>query len=301
MKRSSPGRRVALLAGCAALALLLFFGWSSRAWIEAWYLLSTQFERLPENSQGFREYRHPETGVIFVHLPGGRCLLGSRDIGAKPREPARLDTFRISPRDPRQPQREVTLAPFLVAKYELSQEVWTRVMGTQPSQFQGGELPVERVSWESCQELCARTGFDLPTPAQWEYACRSGTKTSFAFGEKISYDRVNYRGDRPSRHTLTPGVHRNRTLPVNSFTPNAFGIHNMHGNVWEWCRDNLGAYTLDVNAGDGERQAPDAGFKVVRGGSFASDAVNCRSAVRGSDLTNASNGGTGFRLAAPVP
>jgi formylglycine-generating enzyme required for sulfatase activity len=262
MKRSSPGRRVALLAGCAALALLLFFGWSSRAWIGAWYLLSTQFERLPENSQGFHEYRHPETGVIFVHLPGGRCLLGSRDIGAKPREPARLDTFRISPRDPRQPQREVTLAPFLVAKYELSQEVWTRVMGTQPSQFQGGELPVERVSWESCQELCARTGFDLPTPAQWEYACRSGTKTSFAFGEKISYDRVNYRGDRPSRHTLTPGVHRNRTLPVNSFTPNAFGIHNMHGNVWEWCR--------------GPQHSKD---QWVRGGSFFRGAGLARSSV----------------------
>jgi len=262
MKRSSPGRRAALLAACAVLVLLLVLGWSARAQIRARYLLTTQFERLPANPQGLAEYRHPETGVIFVHLPGGRSLLGSAELGTKSREPARLAALGISPREPRQPQREVTLAPFLVAKYELSQEVWTRVLGTQPSQFKGDDLPVERASWEDCQEFCARTEFDLPTPAQWEYACRSGTRTSFAFGDKISYDRANYRGDRPSRHTLSRGIHRNRTVPVNSFEPNAFGIHNMHGNVWEWCRD-----------------PEDSTDQWIRGGSFFRAAGFARSSV----------------------
>jgi formylglycine-generating enzyme required for sulfatase activity len=262
MHRSSSGRRVAFLSGGAVLILLLAVGWSFRTQIRARYLLMVRFQRLAENAQGLAEYRHRKTGVIFVHLPGGTCLLGSAELGTKPREPARMDMLRISYREPRLPQQEVTLAPFLVAKYELSQEVWARFMGAQPSQFKGGDLPVASASWDDCQEFCARTGLDLPTPAQWEYACRSGTKTSFAFGNKISYDQVNYRGDRPSRHTLTRGIHRNTTLPVNSFEPNGFGLHNMHGNVWEWCRD------------------PESSTdKWIRGGSFFRAAGFARSSV----------------------
>ena len=230
------------------------------------------------------------TNMEFVLLPGGAFEMGSpdtevgHDITESPLHNVTLDSFLISKTEVKQAQYEAVMAG------HASLSATPNAAGD-PATV-GDDLPVGFVSWDDLNDgdgFLARTGLVLPTEARWEYAARSGTSGSY--GGTGFLDNMGWYA----------GNSGDALQDVNTQGGNQFGLHDMHGNVWEWCRDNLGAYTLDVNAGDGERQAPDAGFKVVRGGSFASDAVNCRSAVRGSDLTNASNGGTGFRLAAPVP
>ena len=112
---------------------------------------------------------------------------------------------------------KVQLSPYLISKYEVTQEQWKRIMGINPSRSIGDELPVHRIAWENCEEFCRRTGLSLPTEAQWEYACRSRTTTPFAFGDTLSTKQANFASEHP--------------VAVDSFAPNAFGLHNMHGNV----------------------------------------------------------------------
>lgn len=138
---------------------------------------------------------------------------------------------------------------FFLAIHPVTQTSWQQVMGNNPSQFHGDTLPVEQVSWDSCQEflrvLSVRDGrsYRLPTGEEWEYACRAGTTTPFYFGERISTDLANYDGRSFGSYGFVPSVirllkwqkYRGRTTPVGSFPPNAFGLYDMHGNVWEWC------------------------------------------------------------------
>ncbi len=113
-------------------------------------------------------------------------------------------------------------------------------MGNNPSYFKGAKLPVEHVSWNDavqfCQKLSQKTGknYRLPSEAEWEYACRAGTTTPFYFGETITPDLVNYNGNYPYS-AASKGLDRAKTTDVGSFPPNAFGLYDMHGNVWEWC------------------------------------------------------------------
>jgi formylglycine-generating enzyme required for sulfatase activity len=178
-----------------------------------------------------------------------------------------------------------------------------RELNPAPSRFDGDDLPVENVSWEDAQEFCRRlsikTGKDyrLPTEAEWEYACRAGTATPFYFGETIAADLANYDagtafGDGPT------GEYRGKTTVVGSFPANAFGLCDMHGNVWEWCEDDWhetyeGAPT-DGSAwiSSGERESR----RVLRGGSWNDGPENCRSANRFRDAPDLRNFNTGFRV-----
>jgi len=184
------------------------------------------------------------------------------------------------------PQHRVRITnPFYIGKHEITQEQWERVMGSNPSHFKGAENPVEQVSWSDCQEFAKKLSakfdgltFALPTEAEWEYACRAGTGTPFHTGETIATDQANYGGN----YTYgggRKGVWRKKTAPVGSFRPNAFGLFDVHGNVWEWCQDwyadnyPAGAQTDPTGPARGE-------YRVLRGGSWFSRPRFCRSATR---------------------
>jgi formylglycine-generating enzyme required for sulfatase activity/Flp pilus assembly protein TadD len=184
-------------------------------------------------------------------------------------------------------QHEVTLTkPFYIGKYEVTQEQWEAVMGKNPSRTKGAKLPVTHVSWEDCQEfikkLNAKTngGYRLPTESEWEYACRAGTTTAYSFGDEITPKDANYQLGKP--------------VAVGNYKPNAFGLYDLHGNVWEWCEDWHGEYPFAVTDPKG---AATGNGRVMRGGSFLGTDSFARSSnqlknpptYRGVDL--------GFRLA----
>ena len=167
---------------------------------------------------------------------------------------------------------EVTLTkPFYMGKYEVTQDQWQAVMGSNPSDAKGLKLPVTNVSWNDCQDfikkLNAKTngGYRLPTEAEWEYACRAGSKTVYSFGDSIIKGDANY----------GPG---GKSVAVGSYKPNAFGLFDMHGNVWEWCEDWLGGYPEE--AVTDPMGAVMGNFRVLRGGSFYAVALKVRSADR---------------------
>src|SRR5476649_2316727 len=168
--------------------------------------------------------------------------------------------------------------------YTVTQEQWQAIMGNNPSEFKGEKnLPVETVSWDDCQEFIKKLGeknkqpYRLPTEAEWEYACRAGTTTPFHFGQAISANKANY----DSYYTYgdgKKGVWRKKTTPVGSFQANAWGLHDMHGNVYQWCQDFYGDYP-QKNVTD--PQGPEKGVgRVLRGGSWFDLPRLCRSAYR---------------------
>jgi formylglycine-generating enzyme required for sulfatase activity len=170
--------------------------------------------------------------------------------------------------------------PFYIGKYEVTQKQWETVMGNNPSNFKGPQNPVENVSWEDCQaflkkieEKFASTGakFSLPTEAQWEYACRAGSTTKYSFGDAEASlgDYAWYAGNAGSK-----------THPVGEKKPNAWGLYDMHGNVWEWCADwyEQGYYSQSL---PDDPTGPSSGSdRVCRGGGWGTRASYCPSAIR---------------------
>ncbi|MGF1579134.1 MAG: formylglycine-generating enzyme family protein [Gemmataceae bacterium] len=211
-----------------------------------------------------------EIGMEFVWIPPGKFLMGSPHD-----EPERDDN---------EPQHEVRLTKgFWLQTTAVTQRQWKEVMGKNPSEFRGEELPVECVSWDDCQEFCQKltelSGHQiiLPTEAQWEYACRAGTTTPFWFGETIRTDQANYLGEHPYAGS-EKGQFRDRTVAVKSFPPNGWGLYEMHGNVVEWCRDWYGECGSEPQI---DPQGPTEGrHRVIRGGNWGSGARHCRSAYR---------------------
>jgi formylglycine-generating enzyme required for sulfatase activity len=201
-------------------------------------------------------------GMEFVLLPSGKFLMGSPK-----REAGRSDD--------EDPQHEVTIGePFYLGKYEVMQGEWKAVMGDNPSHFKGDDrLPVENVSWNDCQEFIKRLNgkndgweYRLPSEAEWEYACRAGTMGDYA-GE---LDAMAWYGE-------NSGL---KTHPVGEKKANAWGLHDMHGNVWEWCQDG---WHKDYNGAPSDGSAREQGsdnLRVLRGGSWFDVARNCRSADR---------------------
>jgi formylglycine-generating enzyme required for sulfatase activity len=163
---------------------------------------------------------------------------------------------------------------FFLGIYPVTQAQWFAVMGSDPSTFKGAERPVETVYWEDCQEFCTKLrGFtgrcvELPTDAEWEYACRAGTTTDYHFGDTINTDLANYDG-------MTEGAPRKETTPVGSFPANAWGLFDVHGNVWEWCADEYKPY-----APRGSRGSEYDGCRLVRGGSWYDLDIDCPAAYR---------------------
>lgn len=210
------------------------------------------------------------------------------------------------------PQQRVTVSDFYLGKHEVTQGQWKAVMGGLPlgmsdlrSEFKGDELPVVLVSWDDAKEFIAKlnklTGADyrLPSEAEWEYAARAGSKRQFAFGETITREVANYWwADSSSLGIMRIKKPLEHPMKVGSYPANAFGLYDMHGNVWEWCEDNWhGSYQGAPNDGRAwVDMSNKASSRVVRGGSCLSDAALWRSAYRVSYSPDTRNGDLGFRL-----
>jgi len=220
------------------------------------------------------------------------------------------------------PVHPVTLGPFLLAKDEVSQAEWERTMGSNPSFFDGtnnsagqpaspayerGLLPVEQVSWSDVQDFESRTGLRLPTEAQWEYACRAGSASRFALGNGrcLRTDQANFEGAEVYCHPeCATGIERNRTVPVGSFPPNAFGLHDLIGNVGEWCEDvwDPGFYSRPEASEPDPIAGSGSSSRVCRGCSWVDGMTSCRSAVRWWLPPDVRSDGLGFRPALyPLP
>lgn len=214
-------------------------------------------------------------GMKFVWIPPGSFVMGSPK-----EEKGRGKTWEGQERLD-ETQHKVTLRKgFYMGVYTVTQEQWQEIMGNNPSQFKGEKnLPVDQVSWHDCQEFIKKLRdkdkkpYRLPTEAEWEYACRAGTTTPFHVGETISTDQAHFNGD-----ALFGKGKKNKTIPVGSFPANAWGLHDMHGNVWQWCQDWLGDYPRNDVV---DPQGPEKGqFRVIRGGSWHMQPQSCRSACR---------------------
>lgn len=178
------------------------------------------------------------------------------------------------------PLHKVTVSGFYMDTYEITKEEFQLVMGHNPSRFKGcEECPVDNISWFEAKEFCEKIGKRLPTEAEWEYACRAETKTAFHYGNTLSSDQANFNGQYPYGGSPSGGYHR-KPLPVGSFQPNAWGLYDMHGNVWEWCSDwyDVAYYG---NSPQNNPSGPSEGkYKVARGGAWNSDGASLRSSNR---------------------
>jgi len=193
---------------------------------------------------------------------------------------------------------------YWLAETACSQGFWQEVMGVNPSEFQSevsNTLPIERVSWHDCQVMMNRLNdrvalidARLPTEAEWEYACRAGTTTPFSFGEQLSSELANY-DEKYSYNGQEKGEGRRMTMVVDAFVPNAWGLYQMHGNVFEWCADWYGEY-FEGEAVD--PVGPETGsYRIRRGGGWDYSGRYLRSAYRFSNAPDLANFSTGLRLA----
>ncbi len=256
-------------------------------------------ERHRGRAQQFAERLGARATLEMVQIPGGTFTMG-----APPDEPASRDAER--------PQHHVAVPSFFLGKHAVTIAQWRAVMGPLPAAMKmlgkpftaNTRQPVVRVSYDDAQDFCARLSrrsrraYRLPTEAEWEYACRAGTTTAFAFGKAITRALVNHDGEMV--RLSAPNEEHTTTLPVGHLgAANAFGLFDMHGNVWEWCQDFWhGNY--DGAPADGSAWTADADkrSRVLRGGSWFKAAKDCRSASRSlSGETSVRSREIGFRVA----
>ncbi|MEG4505884.1 formylglycine-generating enzyme family protein [Microcoleus sp. F6_B4] len=239
----------------------------------------------------FSQYLGKKVVLEMVYIPGGTFMMGS---------PA-TEEGRDSCESPQHP---VTVPAFFAGKYPITQAQWQAVMGkgNNPSSFKGEKRPVENVSWnlavKFCGKLSQKTGkpYRLLSEAEWEYACRASTTTPFHFGETITANLVNYHANSPYANA-PKGLYRRERTDVGSFPPNAFGLYEIHGNVWEWCSDRWHR-NYNGSPTDGSSWASGTSYcRVQRGGSWLNNAVDCRSAHRHWDFAGGGDSSIGFRVA----
>jgi len=229
-------------------------------------------------TQDYRDFVLKVKGVEYpmVFVEGGTFKMGSDDSDAYDHE---------------KPVHNVTLSSYYIGKYEVTQELWEAVMGSNPSHFKGARRPVERVSWDDCQvfirKLNSLTGknFKLPTEAQWEYAARGGKKSrGYKYPGSNTIGDVAWYGDNS----------RNETHDVGTKIPNELGLYDMAGNVWEWCSDWFGDYSSSSQTNP---SGPSSGFRrVSRGGSWFNIAGYCCVSIRFDNPPVLGSGNRGFRL-----
>lgn len=228
-------------------------------------------------------------GVMLelVGIPGGAFVMGSP---------------RGQGYDDERPQHRVTLTPFAMSRLAVTQAQWHTLMGPHKGRFSGAQRPIESVSWHDAvrfgERLSRRTGraYRLPSEAQWEYACRAGMTTPFTFGPTLTTDVANYVGEHTYR--LEPkGMYRHATTDAGSFPPNAFGLCDMHGNVWEWCMD---AWHDSYDGAPDDNRAwlsgGETAFRVARGGCWHDPPDLCRSAARLKVRASEGDEFVGFRI-----
>jgi formylglycine-generating enzyme required for sulfatase activity len=216
--------------------------------------------------------------MVLIQIPAGTFVMGS-------------PPFERGAYEDEQPQHEVTITtPFWLGKYEVTQAQYLAVMGNNPSTWVGPNHPVEMISWNDAQAFINKLNtlglgvFRLPREAEWEYACRAGTTTRYYYGDAL--DCADRGGDPCPIADLyawtwsnyTPGPGTNGTRDVGLKLPNRFGLHDMHGNVWEWCSDWYAPYRREPQS---DPAGPATGMlKIIRGGMYRSNARMMRSAFR---------------------
>jgi len=276
-----------------------------------------EFEVISVNLKGETIDRHPkiaehrieklsnEIVLEMVLIPGGTFLMGSPET-----ESGGMNNEK--------PQHSVTIKPFLIGKYPITQAQWEAVAAfpkvnrdieLEPSHFKGADRPVEQVSWydavEFCDRLSQKTGreYRLPTEAEWEYACRAGTTTPFHFGETITPDLANYNCNHSYKSgPKAKGSYRNQTIHVKTFAfANAFGLFDMHGNIWEWCCDCWHeSYHEAPTNGSAWLTETNSNLRVLRGGSWLNAPTECRSAYRYNWNSDGRIMRFGFRIVCPI-
>ena len=216
-------------------------------------------------------------GMVFVQIPGGSFNMGSND-GESDEKPV----------------HRVTIQPFKMQTTEVTQAQWKAVMGNNPSNWKGDNLPVETVSWDYCQSFITKLnsldpgkGYRLPTEAEWEYACRAGTTTKYSTGDReADLARAGwYRGNSDSK-----------THPVGEKAPNGWGLYDMHGNVWEWCQDWYHDSYSGAPTDGSSWDRPSGTYRALRGGSWYFIDIVCRSADRNWNNPDFRGNYYGFRL-----
>ncbi|NEO13287.1 MAG: formylglycine-generating enzyme family protein [Moorea sp. SIO3F7] len=259
-----------------------------------------------ENKQEsyFTEHLGNAVDIEMVYIPAGSFSMGSPE------------TEKGSD-DRQRPQHQVSIKPFFLGKYQVTQAQWgavaklpkvNRELKPDPSRFKGEKRPVEQVSWYDAVEFCDRlseytgTKYRLPSEAEWEYACRAGTTTPFHYGETITSKLANYDASNTYAEEAE-GEYRRETTPVGGFPPNGFGLYDMHGNVWEWCGDpyhrNYKGAPTDGSIWSVNDNKDDSQW--LRGGSWYDNPRNCRSASRVSFFARDNfHNDIGFRVARGV-
>jgi formylglycine-generating enzyme required for sulfatase activity len=282
-------------------------------------------ERRREFSQYFLEQVVPGINLEMLEIPGGTFLMGSIEVEL---EGLKRDYVTGVENDIREslirrlqseaPQRLVKVKPIYMSKTEITQAQWRAIAAqpkvkreliSDPSNFKGGNRPVEKVSWEDAIEFCDRltrvTGrkYRLPTEAEWEYAARAGTSTQFHFGDAVSADWSNFQG-KLTFNSSPKGDFKQQTLPVATYgIANAFGLYDMHGNVWEWCQDrwheNYASAPADGQVWEAEKDSIPY-LKVIRGGGWDSPGAELRSSARNRVTSTIRLSNLGFRVVAEM-
>lgn len=256
--------------------------------------------KLRNPSKGMTMERSLGNGLSmkFMGIPSGSFMMGSPSN----------ETERGSDEGP---QRRVTISNgFWLSKYEVTQEEYEAVMGTNPSNFKGcPKCPVEQVSWEDAKAYITKLNakndgfiYSLPSEAEWEYAAGAGTTGAFGIGEgnSLSSNQANFDGNYPYGGAAK-GKYLEKTTPVGSYQPNAFGLYDMHGNVWEWCEDIYSDSYANLSVdGSSNVSVGDSTKRVLRGGSWYNYGLSLRSAFRYWDSPANRGDDVGFRVAVRV-
>jgi formylglycine-generating enzyme required for sulfatase activity len=233
---------------------------------------------------GYKQELAKGIAITMVQIPAGSFQMGSPDTEAE----------HASDEGP---QRRVQLQSFFLGQIPVTQAQWQAVanwpqvelkLNPNPARFKGANRPVEQVSWEEAMEFCRRLSqrtklaYTLPSEAQWEYACRAGTTTPFAFGDSLMPDLANYDGNY-TYGSGPKGQYRQQTTEVGTFAANAWGLQDMHGNVWEWCLDPWHDSYRGAPADGSAWTAGGGTTRLLRGGSWVDGPGGCRSAYRFND------------------
>jgi formylglycine-generating enzyme required for sulfatase activity len=219
-------------------------------------------------------------GMTLARIPAGEFLMGSSSYSRE----TTVHQVRLG-------------ADFWIGRNEVTQDEYRQVMGISPTGFQGDARPVEQVSWEDAAEFCRRLGareqktYRLPTEAEWEYTCRAGSRAAFCYGDDDT------RLGEFAWYDASAGA---KTHPVGSRKPNAWGIYDMHGNVWEWCQDWDGDDFYSTGPGTDPKGPSTGEYRVLRGGCWYNRPVFCRSARRDSNRPDYRDDGIGFRVVLQV-